>query len=91
MNRSKQAAKVKRAAPVAPIPNEAKPLGEGLRQVYGLISSGHLPPADTVTKDGKPAWSFENLAVIVGCEVDELARLLSRKPARFSIDPGARH
>ncbi|GAB6046793.1 hypothetical protein JCM19379_06160 [Methyloparacoccus murrellii] len=88
---SKAKASVKKTAFVPPALNDASPMAEKLQSIYGLISSGHLPPADTVTKDGQPTWSFDNLACILGCDADELIQLLRSKTARFSIEPGARH
>jgi len=88
---SKIKASVKKKAFVPPAMTETENVGARLQTVYGLISSGHLPPADTVTKDGHPTWSFDNLATILGCDPDELTRLLRNKSARFSIEPGARH
>ena len=74
-----------------PKTNETTPISEAERNVFGLISSGYLPLANTVTKDGRPAWHFESLAKIIGCGVEELSALLRSKGARFTIEPGARH
>jgi hypothetical protein len=82
----------RRRSPVAlPIPSDAKPVSETVRNVYALVSSGNLPPADTVTKDGQPAWKFESLAAILGCSENELLRVLSANGAPFNVEPGARH
>ena len=61
------------------------------QRIYELISGGYLPPADSVTKDGRPAWSLENLAAITGCGVTVLEKLLLAHAPRFRIEPGARH
>ena len=74
-----------------PASGEVRPLTERHQQVFGLISSGYLPPADSITKDGEPTWSFENLALIVGCDTDELIKLLKKQHPRFTIETGSRH
>lgn len=56
---------------------EARPVSEIDRKVYQLIRSGFLPSAGTVTKDGKPAWSFESIASIVGCRETVLVELMN--------------
>ena len=61
------------------------------RKVYQLISAGFLPSADTVTKDGRPAWSFESLASIVGCKDMALAELLMNQGERYRPSTGSRH
>jgi hypothetical protein len=71
--------------------HEGNPISEIDRKVYQLISSGFLPSADTVTKDGKPAWTFESISDIAGCRESELAELLRHKGARYSMPSGARH
>ena len=71
--------------------HEGKPMSEIDRKVYQLISSGFLPSADTVTKDGKPAWTFESIADIAGCREGELAELLRNQGARYRMPSGARH
>jgi hypothetical protein len=65
---------------------EGEPLDQGVQEIFNLISSGFLPPADTVLKDGQPAWGFNTLAKIIGCEVAELSLLLKRQGARFKPD-----
>lgn len=72
-------------------PHEPRAISEKDCKVYQLISAGFLPSADTVTKDGRPAWSFESLASIVGCKEAELAELLMKQGGRYRSPPGSRH
>lgn len=71
--------------------HEPRVISEKDCNVYQLISAGFLPSADTVTKDGRPAWSFESLANIVGCKETELAQLLLNQGGRHRPPPGSRH
>ena len=70
---------------------EAKPISEKDRNVYRLISAGFLPSADAVTRDGRPAWSFESLAHIVGCKEAELEELLTNQGRQSRSSQDARH
>jgi len=71
--------------------HEARPVSEIDRKVYQLIRSGFLPSAGTVTKDGKPAWSFESIASIVGCRETVLVELLMNLGGRYRPPPGSWH
>jgi hypothetical protein len=84
---SKTKSSTKKAASSAKT-TETKAMSYPFQQVFALISSGHLPPADTITHDGQPTWSFETLAVILGCDPQDLANLLRGGVARFTVEPG---
>jgi hypothetical protein len=84
---SKTKSSTKKTASVAK-PTETKAMSYPFQQVFAMISSGHLPPADTITHDGQPTWSFETLAVILGCDPHDLANMLRGGAARFTVEPG---
>lgn len=88
---SREKTSVTKNKPTLPETGDGKPITASRHEAFGLISSGFLPPADSITKEGSPTWTFENIAVILGCDVDELTALLRGKPPRFTIEPGARH
>lgn len=69
---------------------DGEPLDQRVQEIFNLISGGFLPPADTVLKDGQPAWGFDTLAKIIGCEVAELSLLLKRQGTRFKPE-GLKH
>ena len=84
---SKTKSSTKKTASVAK-PTETKAMSYPFQQVFAMISSGHLTPADTITHDGQPTWSFETLAVILGCDPHDLANMLRGGAARFTVEPG---
>jgi hypothetical protein len=88
MNKASSARR-RRVKPVEP--HEPRAISEKDCKVYQLISAGFLPSADTVTKDGRPAWCFESLASIVGCKETELAQLLMNQGGRYRPPPGSWH
>ena len=61
--------------------SDLNPLDQSDQKIFQLISDGVLPGADSVTKSGKPAWSFHSLATLIGCGEEELIELLVARSA----------
>lgn len=60
-------------------------------QILGLIHAGLLLPADSITKEGMPLWSFSNFAASLGLTELELAEVLPKKHDQRCLRHGMAH